>query len=412
MGLGVTLHQLLQTDQQELHRVIDRLERYSGEPGQDVRLLAEIIGKSHMGHRALGLDPRDSHGREVYMSLIHLVKKHNRFIAQQLRLDDGAEVSEVIAAVERFIAKLHIPRTVWVLKHSVVKRMLKKQPPKRTLKLLGYRSVDSMLKREPTAQVLAVAKQFEAKTWQQRYHEQYKKLRPSDFEERLIELCSPNNRHWPKISSDVSAKAHTNILSVPEIGAVLLLVPPADVRQRMMPLALLTFSLLAHEELRMQSSFYKLKQVSTTFGDDMYQSVSEQSHFHQSFSDVSVHWRVLHSHFGRYDDGDIAEDVLPEPHVTLDDFAMRKVEEILTAIEPALSFWRDMEYVGATMDDEVVSFNLLDALVNTANQVDFSQRLVVHMQSALWDELLIRYVGNNHVRATLLDKWFAFSSIS
>lgn len=407
----MTLHQLLQTDQNELRRVIDRLEQFSGQPGQDVRLLAEIIGKSHMGHRSLGLDPRDSHGREVYMSLVHLVKKHDEFIARHLHVDESAGVAEIIEAVERFINKLHIPRSVWVMKYSSVKRLLKKQPPKRTLKLLGYRSIDSMLKREPVAHVLAVAKQFEAKTWQQRYHEQYKKLRPSDFEERHSELCCPNTRHWPKIAGDVSTKAHTNILSVPEIGAVLLLPPPADVHRRMMPLALLTFTLLAHEELRMHSSFYKLKQVSAQFGDDIYQSTTEHSFLKKQINDIDIHWKIVHSHFGRYGDNEAIDAVMPEPHVTLDDFAMRKVEDILLSIEPALSFWRDMEYVGATIDDELVSFNLLDAVVNTANQIDYSQRLVVHMQSALWDELLVRYVGNNHVRATLLDKWFGGGSL-
>ena len=68
------LKQLLGNDHPLFTQNIMQLERAAGDVGVDVRLIADITEKAHEILRELGLDPADSHGREVYQSLITRVK--------------------------------------------------------------------------------------------------------------------------------------------------------------------------------------------------------------------------------------------------------------------------------------------------------------------------------------------------
>jgi hypothetical protein len=48
---------------------MSRLERSTGHSAVDVRLIADIISKAHQVIRSLGLDVRDTTGRELYSAL-------------------------------------------------------------------------------------------------------------------------------------------------------------------------------------------------------------------------------------------------------------------------------------------------------------------------------------------------------
>lgn len=51
-----------------------QLEKATGNSGVDVRLIADIIEKSHAVMRQLSLDPRDTTGKELYFALNSAVK--------------------------------------------------------------------------------------------------------------------------------------------------------------------------------------------------------------------------------------------------------------------------------------------------------------------------------------------------
>jgi len=50
------------------------LEKATGNSGVDTRLIADIIERSHHIMRKLGLDPRDTTGRELYFALLSAAK--------------------------------------------------------------------------------------------------------------------------------------------------------------------------------------------------------------------------------------------------------------------------------------------------------------------------------------------------
>lgn len=68
------LKQLLGNDHPLFTQNLMQLERAAGSPGVDVRIIADITEKTHEVLRGLGLDPADSHGKEVYQALQTSVK--------------------------------------------------------------------------------------------------------------------------------------------------------------------------------------------------------------------------------------------------------------------------------------------------------------------------------------------------
>ena len=64
------LKQLLGNDHPLFSVNLVALERATGNAGVDTRLIADITEKAHHVLRGLGLDPADSHGKEVYRALV------------------------------------------------------------------------------------------------------------------------------------------------------------------------------------------------------------------------------------------------------------------------------------------------------------------------------------------------------
>lgn len=396
------LHRLLGTNEAISQASIQQLERASGNPGHDVRLVAEIIGKSQLAVRSLGLDPRDSSDREVYAALMQLAELHEQFLRNYIGLVETATTDEILDGVVQLICKLHIPREVFVLKHSVVKRLLGHKPPKRTMKLLGYRSIPSMLKREPVEHVLSVALEKESATWKQAYYKLYDELKPTDFEQRPITVCRPKNRCWEDVGQSLSQELQTNVLMVPELGSIIVL-PLPQRSWRGICLAVSVMTLLFHQELRMYSSFFKLQHLKPHFGASLAQALSgDKQHVAEVFGH-DIQWRIVHTHFHTVG-ADQAADLL-EPHLSLEDLWLRKVEDVLCSLEPAFSFWRGNEYVGGFFStQQPVSFNLLDTTLNYVNNLDYQQRVISNMRSSLWDEILQRYFDNNYIRSLVLEQ--------
>lgn len=54
---------------------LSKLEKNTGQTGIDTRLIADIIERSHVVMRRLGLDTRDTTGRELYMALNEAIKR-------------------------------------------------------------------------------------------------------------------------------------------------------------------------------------------------------------------------------------------------------------------------------------------------------------------------------------------------
>lgn len=390
------LSELVGADEPLFSVSLAQLERASGQQAIDVRLTADIIGASHQKMRELGLDPKFTNGRELYHGLFGLVKLHDSFLSTKLGVKDHGNVREVLLAIHEHSKALPVPQTVWVVKHSVMKRFLKTIPPKKVMKVLGYRSVDSMLKRESVSELMGGARFTETKEWQARFIKQYVKLSQSDFELRQIEVIYFDPKKWNGVADEFVRQTRHTVGHLKELGAILLAPLPVKHLPGIM-ITTLPFVLHYMNEIRAYSAYFKTQQVKPDFGNIIASTIADDPPHHVNMAGYGIHWRVMQRHYGLNGSGQVFE-----PHLSSDDLTWHSAERALYRLEPALHFWHDVDYVAVMHDGRPVSFNLLDMAVSVVNNLSYGYQCVHHMQTSLWHELFTRYLGRPSMEQQVL----------
>lgn len=383
------LSELLSADEPLFSISLQQLERASGQHSVDVYLTAEIIAKTHQKMRELGLDPKFTNGRELYHALFGLVKLHDSFLAQKLGVKNHANVQEVLRAIEANAKQLPVNQSVWAIKSSVMKRMLKAQPPKKVMKVLHYRSLESMLKRESASELLGGARFAETAEWQDKFYKQYAKLTPADFEQRTIEVIYFDPKKWNGVAEDFIKQTKHTVGHLKEMGAILLAPLPIDYLPGI-TITTLPFVLHYMNEVRAYSAYFKLLQVKSDFGTIIEKTIVHDPDSHAEMAGQGIHWRVIQRQYGR--EATQFNEAF-EPHLGINDMAWHSAERSLYKLEPALHFWYDMDFVGATFDGQTVSFNILDMAISVVNNLTYGYQNCHHMQTSLWHELHSRYLS-------------------
>ena len=397
--MSKALSDLLDAKEPVFSIALKQLEQGSGNTSADVRLTAEIVGKVHIKTRELGLDPRDSTGKEIYYALLELVKRHDAFLAKHLGGDDPSDVADMLPRIKKTVERLNVPRKAWALKPSVAKRLLKATPPKKVMKQLGYRSIDSMLKRECIEEIYGALRFAETSEWLENFLAKYRTLRPGDFETREIQIIQLDEKRWGSITESFVHKKRHNVTHLKELGVILMLPMPI---KKMPGICITVLPLLLHyiNEIRLYSAYFKLQQVKPNFGAILVDTLIADPSNHVVMAGQHIHWRVIQRYFGKLEHEHHPE--IFEPHVQPEDLHWRKAEEILYRIEPALHFWHDMDYVGVLHDGRPVSFNLMDMALSYVNNLDYENRAVFHMRESLWNEIFMRYLGEKTLEAQVL----------
>lgn len=393
--------ELAGADKQVVSEMFARLERQSSNPGIDLRITGEIYGRLHMKMRELGLDPNDTTPHELYQALLNLTALHDKFLVNRLGIDNPSSSSEIALAVLRFIEHTSLPKQSWALKHTATKKLLKATPPKTLMKLLNYRSVDSMLKRESPGMLLAIARHLEPQAWQLRMLRSYKELKARDFEVRGIEIKFFDHARWTAVGEHFSATRRSNIVHLPEAGAIAIL---PMTRKNVRGLTLVSLLLIIHyiHEIRSFGTYFKFQQMQPDFAALLVNHLLENKQTHMTIAGQPVHWRVVHRYYGTT--ARINHPEIFEPHIQPEDLAYRKAEEVLYRLEPALHFWHDIDFVGLPRVDGPISFNMTDMAMNLVNSLPYERRVSYHMQAAIWNEVYCRYAGEPALERQILSQ--------
>lgn len=392
------LSELLEAPEPVFSHAIRELEAASGDKGVDIRLSNELEQKAKLKSRELGLDPVDSTPKELYHSLQMLVAKHDNFLAKSMGVKDPADVEAILHRIQLMIDKLNFNRAAWVLKPAVARRLLKAQPPKRVMKQLGYRSVDSMLKRENIIELFVGARVTESPDWLNRLVKSYRRLEPSDFETRDIEILRLSNDKWGKATHDYVTSKRANVTHLKELGVVAILPLPLE-RLKGLTLTILLLVLHYIDEIRSYSTFFKLRQVKPDFAGTLVQTILHDPANAATVVGRPIHWRTVRRHFGR---PEIHHPDIFQPHLQAEDLSWSSSESTLYKLEPALKFWEGLEYTGTISKARPVSFNLLDNAISYCNDLDYTHQSIYHFQTNLWNELMARYLGEKPLEAVVL----------
>ena len=400
MHMSKMLSELLGATEPMFSISLKQLEQASGNPSVDVRLTAEIIGKIQIKTHELGLDPKDTTGKELHMALMAQVEKHEHHLVKQLGGKNPDDVDELMPLLKKAWEDFDTPKSCWVLKHSVAKKMLRDMPPPAIMKHLGYKSIDSMLKSENLGEIYGALRFAEGPEWLNKFDETYKSLTPSDFETRNIEIVVMPKERWMAISENFVHKKRHNITHLKELGVILML--PVSESAHLRGIAIFTLPLLFHylNEIRLYSAFFKLQQVKPNFGEILVNTLIADPASAAVMAGQNIHWRVIQRYFGKLETEYHPE--IFEPHVQPEDLHWRRAEDMLCELAPELEFWRDLDYVGVMHQGRAVTFNLFDCAASYVNNAPYAERAVYHFREALWNEVFVRYMGQKVLETQVL----------
>ena len=380
------LSRLLGVSDATFARRIDLLEHASLQTGIDIRLTTSIRYTLVQKMAELQLDPHDTTANELFHALNVKATGSEISLRNALNIRSIDESTAILEKVADHFQSFAKAQKVWSIKKTALKKLLKETPPHRTMKALHYRSHASMLKRESATELYALATLIEGESYKHKLMSAMKKLRPSDFEERPLEIVCISEKRWKQIKA--SLKVHTvPVFSLPE-SSTLIVIPVSIAGTN--GLALLSAALVLKEirHIKEHAAYLKLK----TLDPHLHEHI-EIIALHGriplfTLHDEQVYWHHLHHLLGRLPE-------LPDhigPHMSQKDLEWINIEAHLTGISKDLAFWVDTHNVAFVSDDHVVSLHLIDVVMNLLYNTPLAQASTVFVREVVADELLESYL--------------------
>jgi len=250
-----------------------------------------------------------------------------------------------------------------------------------------------MLKHESVASLYAATRIAEPESWHRAFREQYAKLTPSDFEMRPVSIQYPKTKRWQQLAAGYVASVKHNVLTFPELGAVVLL--PIGTAVDGLAVTTLLLTLEEMNGIRSHSSYAKLQQVKPDFGKLIQASSLREPVTSATLAGQIVPWRMIQRYYARFSKAYHPE--VFEPHVQSEDLQWRAPEAVLASIAPSLAFWSDTQCLGMMHDNAIVSCNVLDVALSYCNHLPFSERIVHFVRDNVWHELMMRYLNQENL---------------
>lgn len=387
------LSDLLDAEEPIFSQSIRQLEEVSGRHGADVKLIGDITAMAHQNLRELGLNPAAATGEEVYYALLGRVEQDIKRLVRIIGADESRadEVQYLVPFMIDAANKVKFNRKVFVLKREKAKEFLRQMPPKQLMKKLGYDDVEALFANEDFDEIYTALRFSEGPEWLNEYDELFKSVTPEDYEERDIRIIQMDHDKYVDLAAHFVQKKLHNVTHTKEMGTIV--VVPMHVR-KMRGLVLKTLPLLLHylNEIKLYSTFFKLKSKQPNFGKTVVETLIADPGTGSQMAGKRVHWRVIQRYLGKHKEDSI-DKVAFEPHVQPEDLHWRRAEDLLFEIDPELKFWKDRDYVGLNYDGFPVAFNLFDVSFAYSNKEPYAGRYAYHFRESLWNEIFVRYMG-------------------
>lgn len=398
------LSDLLDAEEPIFTQALHQLEEVSGRTGADVKLIGDITAMAHDNLRQLGLNPAASTGEEVYQALLGRVESDLKRLVRVIGADESRsdEVQYLVPFMIEAANKVKFNRKVFVLKRERAKDLLRQMPPKQLMKQLGYDDVEKMFANEDFDEIYTALRFSEGPEWLVQYNELFKQITPADYEERDLRIVQMDHDKYVDLAAHFVQKKLHNVTHTKEMGIIV--VVPMHVR-KMRGLALKTLPLLLHymNEVKLYSTFFKLKSKKPSFGKTVVETLIADPGTGSQMVGKRVHWRVIQRYLGKHKEDSI-DNVAFEPHLQPEDLHWRRAEDLLYQIDPELKFWKDRDYVALNYDGFPVAFNLFDVSFAYSNKENYEGRYAYHFRESLWNEIFVRYMGFKNLENQVLEQ--------
>jgi len=396
------LRDLLDAEEPLFSKALFQLEQVSGRTGADTKLIGDITQKAAESLRILGLNPAVSTGEEIYYALQARVEADIKRLTKVIGASESDDVRQLVPYMIKAADKAKFNRSVFVLKREKAKDMLRQMPPKVLMEKLGYTDVEAMFDGEDFDEIYTALRFSEGADWLNQYNELFLTITPDDYEQRDLRILEMDHDKYVDLAAHFVQKKLHNVTHTKEMGTIVVVPMHA---KTMRGLILKTLPLLFHymNEVKLYSTFFKLKSKKPHFGATVVETLIADPGNASQMAGTNIHWRVIQRYLGRHKEDSI-ETIAFEPHVQPEDLHWRRAEDMLYELDPELEFWKDRDYVALNYDGFPVAFNLFDVSFAYSNKEPYEARYAYHFRESLWNEIFVRYMGFKNLETQVLEQ--------
>ncbi|MBI4114797.1 MAG: hypothetical protein HY445_03070 [Candidatus Niyogibacteria bacterium] len=390
-----TFARILSISEEMLLRIDEHYSKTFGKVGVLEEIVRENREKIH--DRLEKLEIINARAHIVEAMLLKKMRRDDQMLFEYFGspLCDTEENCKGVIAEARAIANVG---NGFFLKKEKAESLLRREPPKNILLFFGARNIDALLRRFNVFEVYSALRFVEDKDWLNHvFFKQIEHARPSDFEERKIEMHVLSKEWLGAAEKKFLKKKFHNISHLKELGIIFVIPLAVDAPGEMIRI----FSLLLHylHEISFYSRLFRLyakhpdtfaeNLVSALRGDVLENVFPKEEQFKK--------WMMIQRYLAKEDKNDPR---LFVPHVNPEAIHWMRAQYDIARLGKRektldLEFWRDLDYIGDEFPDELggkrfISFNLVDnAMTLVAEKRIVKYRY--HHHEALWNRLFSMY---------------------
>jgi len=401
------LADLLFTKPQIVGKFFELLKAATGRKNLEMAVAERIFGKAGQMRQEIGFGPEVS-APEIYKLLLHRVEQIDQKLFTMLQKPVCMDVAGCTKLLDSANA-LHPEPLGFFLKEDKARELIEKTPPPTLIKALGFRNVRELLETENIYDIFAAIRFVESRAWMNRkFLPQYKHLRPEDFEERRVQFRILERSKWFGKAKAFAEKKYHDVSHLKELG--LIFEVPLEYRGPGLTLRLFSLILHYHHELEFYADYFKLlAKQKNNFAKGLIYALRGDNRTPATIKNGADAIFIVQRYLAKEN---IEHPMLKIPHISPEVAHWKDAEDVIARlgkIDPylGLELWQNSDSAGAffpnAKSEALVSFNLIDNVINLANKRTFRNRVYYHLQEAAWKEIVRSVVSEETLRKLLIE---------
>src|SRR3989344_6222567 len=355
----------------------------------------------------LGLN-RNSLAEEVYEAFIDRLAHLDDHLYNLLDKPDLAKMSIMCGKLcEAAFQVFKPPRGLFIKREKAIE-LLDMHKPESLLEFFGYTNVSELIQKEGFSSVVSALRFTQTQEWMHKFFEEaYSTLKPSDFEEREVELKVLDTK-WLDVADKFLKKKYHNVSHLKEFGLIFIIPLKIDTPGETIRL----FTLLLHylHEVPFYSGLFR-KYFNDPDFNIKFKSLLRGDVSEGPLPDHGkVSWRIVQRYLAK---DNMNDPRLFEPHVNPEAEHWYRADDDLNRLSRMfqevgrlnLGYWKGLDFVGDFFknrngEDRLVSFSLLDLVMSIVNK-EKEVKYLYHQQEALWNKIFVEYMGRERLNQAI-----------
>ncbi|OGM97040.1 MAG: hypothetical protein A3B86_02815 [Candidatus Yanofskybacteria bacterium RIFCSPHIGHO2_02_FULL_38_22b] len=395
----VKVAKILRISQGDLMNLDQQMTSITGQASVIDAIVAENNALVEKTLVELGL-PKDSLAEEIYGALINKLSHIDKHLFELLDKPDLGNMSSTCGKMCEVAFQVFAPPKGLFIKNEKVTELLNKYKPDNLLKHFGYSSVGELVEKEGFASVVSALRFAQDQEWMHKFFDEaYSDLKPTDFEERDVELIVLDKK-WVEVAEKYLEKKYHNVSHLKEFGVIFITPIKIDIPGETSRM----FTLILHylHEVPFYSALFRRYIGDSDFNIKFKSLLRGDVPSGQIMEGGQVIWRIVQRYLAKDNENDPR---LFQPHVNPEaehwfraegDF--QRLSRMLKKDDGgvSLSCWTGLDFVGDFFKDRngeevLVSFNFIDLTMSLVKKGHI--KYLYHHQEALWNKIFSEYMG-------------------